>query len=59
MSATGSEILRAKADALSEFADATRMPWEVFEGVSVGDLMRQTAQRYREEAAVQESWDAS
>ena len=43
------------AQALEDFADAHRMPWTMFlredgSPVTVGDLMRETAARYRIEA---------
>ncbi|MCW2165083.1 hypothetical protein B0I12_002238 [Microbacterium hydrothermale] len=52
---TDAEVLRAKAAALTEFADAVRMPFTVFRGdsgepITPGDLMRETAARYLAEA---------
>jgi len=52
---TDTEVLRAKASALTEFADAVRMPFTIFRGgdgapVTPGDLMRETAARYLAEA---------
>ena len=53
--ADDAEVLRAKAAALTEFADAVRMPFTVFRGdneepITPGDLMRETAARYLAEA---------
>lgn len=46
---------RMKAAALREFADAVRMPWQVFQGdagqvIRVGDLLRDEADRIEREA---------
>lgn len=49
--AAESARLRAEgaAEALEAFADANRMPWTMFyPGITVGDLLRQTAARYRQ-----------